>query len=482
MKKVLAFLVAVLMMTTSTAFAQLSFMNEFMGNYTQESTFKLSFKSASEIVLLLKEIDDRGSEEVDLRFNLEKFLSTLFSGEGTIMVQSDISKDIKKGEVSIINQNAQTVEVNDNLNVSYSAKAGVWVSYDFTDESAPKVRMIQSSPLYNKYVVFDIDDLLSEKEKFIVSGIAKKFLNAEFIGRMNSQITECVEKNSAVKSEGSSVTVTIDNKGFLNILKEIVELLIDEVLPEIPDFDKDDVEEFFNLLSGSNIKLLGNKGIVTKYTLSNGKISKISTNIDFCINIPEIYKAITQEEWEYISDGKLEFEAVLETDVSSVGTTKVQFPAIDEKNAVSANEIEEILYGGYEVYEEDEYEQKYPLSYVNGDSDKILVIDGKYYFPLRKTIEKAYQDSVEISFENGKINLRSEYFPGFKTLTLADGSSKVYTESGEYEAGVVLIDETGTTYVSNDFFEKILKWELSYLSHDLLDNSYYYAFYTTIDE
>ena len=475
MKKVFLLLLAIFMLTSATAFAGLDFMREPMQNYTKESTFKVSFESAKDVVSIFEELG--GDEEISFRVNPESFLSTFLSLEGNTTVQSDISEDMKKGEISVVTQHSQNIDINTNLDVSYTAERGIWISYDFTNEENLGLRMITSSPMSNKYVVYDIAELLSEDEAFILRTMVSKALNPEFISKIKVLLVNSVEKNSVIRTKKNEVTVTTDNTGFLNIMREVSEAVADELFAEIPKDEKEKIENVLKSVFESNITVLGKDGIRTTYSLYNGRISKITTQMDICIGVSEIYSLITEKDWDFISEGKIEFDILFESRLSNVGTTKVQFPMLDKNNSVTIDELNEILYGGY--YEEDwEYEFTYPYAYAGAYCEKLPVIDGKYYVPLRKTMECAYEDSVDIAFEKGVITLSSDYFPGFSTLTLANGSSKAYTEQGEYEIGTVFIDETNTTYVNHELFEKVFGWSIESVTHYVTENEYYYSFNT----
>ena len=85
--------------------------------------------------------------------------------------------------------------------------------------------------------------------------------------------------------------------------------------------------------------------------------------------------------------------------------------------------------------------------------------------------------ALPISFENGGLTAVSNYFPRFNTMVLSNGSDKVYFDNTEKTTGTVII-ENGTTYVSSKLFTDIFGWEFSDATYDMLQNSYWYGFYT----
>ena len=73
--------------------------------------------------------------------------------------------------------------------------------------------------------------------------------------------------------------------------------------------------------------------------------------------------------------------------------------------------------------------------------------------------------------------MNCEYFPGFKTLTLTNGSDKIYLDGVEKTTSQVAI-YGGMTYVSHKLFTEHFGWEFDSAWYDLLTNTYGYSFYT----
>ena len=123
------------------------------------------------------------------------------------------------------------------------------------------------------------------------------------------------------------------------------------------------------------------------------------------------------------------------------------------------------------------YEKQYPNFYASGYVDYLPVIDGDVYVPVRATFESAYEDQVDIKYNNGIITLHSKYFPGFTQLKLVVGSGTVYADAKEYKTGKV-VEKNGVSYVSYKLMEEVFGWELSSAYYDMVDKTYDYHFYT----
>ena len=96
---------------------------------------------------------------------------------------------------------------------------------------------------------------------------------------------------------------------------------------------------------------------------------------------------------------------------------------------------------------------------------------------LRTTLEEAFEDSVQIDYNEGIITAGCEFFPEFKTLKMTLGSDKVYADNAEYTIGNIFTIN-GSTYVNSSLFSDVFGWEMTYAHKDILNNSYSYSFDT----
>lgn len=479
MKRFMSFVIAAVMVFTAfSAFAQTSELKlEPMYNYTADCTFKMTFDSSEELAALLKEINlyDAFEKYVDV----ETLLQSLFSLETKMFMQGDVSDDMKRAQIAITADGFQTIDVNKNLDVSIASKTGMWLIYDFSDIQNPVYEMIYSYPFMNKYITINIFDVIPEEEKSVFVEIISRLLTPEYAAGVNAFALALINKHANVTASFKTVTVKIDNEALVAIIKDIIPYIFAQTEDFLGDtISKEELARMGQTLAGlslDGLQLLGKDGIIIKYNLKNGVISTESVNADFCIDISKFYTMLTGGEWNFISDGKIEFTISADANISKVGTTKVQFPKITEENSISLSDM--IKENMQSAVPETETEQEYPYWYAGCDASSLPVINGEIYVPLRATLESAYGESVQISFENGVITAVSNYFPRFNTMVLSNGSDKVYFDNTEKTTGTVII-ENGTTYVSSKLFTDIFGWEFSDATYDMLQNSYWYGFYT----
>ena len=163
MNSIMSFLVAVVMIFSGiSAGAQVEFMFEPVNNCTQDMTFKMSFDNSREFAALLKELEI--PSEFEAFADIEKFFETLFSVEGKIFAQADVSADMKKAQVAITSDDFNSIDFNRNLKIDISSKMGLWCIYDFTNEAEPVYEIIYMLPFMEKYVHIDLFDMMPEDE------------------------------------------------------------------------------------------------------------------------------------------------------------------------------------------------------------------------------------------------------------------------------------------------------------------------------
>lgn len=481
MKRFMSFIIAAVMVFTAfSAFAQTSELKlEPMYNYTADCTFKMTFDSSKEVAALLKEINlyDTFENYVDV----EALLQSLFSLETKMFMQGDVSEDMKKAQIAITADGFQTIDVNKNLDVSIASKTGMWLIYDFSDIQSPVYELIYSYPFMNKYMTVNIFDIIPEEEKSTFIETISSLLTPEYAAGVNAFALALINKHADVTASFKTVTVKIDNEALIAIIEDIIPYIFAQTEDFLGDtLSKEELAQMGKALAGlslDGLQLLGKDGIVIKYNLKNGVISTESVNADFCVDISKLYTMLTGGEWNFISDGKIEFTISVDAAVSKVGTTKVQFPKITEENSVSLSDMIKENMQSAIPETETETEQEYPYWYAGCEASSLPVINGDIYVPLRATLESAYEESVQISFESGVVTAVSNYFPGFNTMVLSNGSDKVYFDNAEKTTGTVII-ENGTTYVSSKLFTDIFGWYFSDATYDILGNSYWYGFYT----
>lgn len=448
------------------------FLTESYNNYTGQYSVSLSFESGDDIIALFEELEM--PKEVDNFVDLKALLKSLLSYDTQMLLQADISDDFKKIELGLTSKTLYKLDINSNLNIDADMKMGMWMKMDINEEN-PVFEVIYSHPMLNKYLVIDVFEMIDdETEKEETFRALEDIFNEEYITSIQETSVSLMEKYADIKMSGNVCTVKIDNDGFTKMMDEMM-LVISEMMNESSEnADSAYVDETFGEIpSFAGLKILGDGGLVYKYSLFSGKISKIETSMDLDIDISNLVTRLTGEEWEYEARGRLTFGVKSDVKVSDIGKTKVDFPVITDENSFG---IMEMMPEPYEP-EGEVKEKQYPNFYAEGYVDYLPVIDGDIYVPVRATFTSAYEDQVEIQYNNGIITLHSSYFPGFTQLKMVVGSGKVYADSKEYKTGKV-VERNGVSYVSYKLIEDVFGWQLSSAYYDMINKTYDYYFYT----
>ncbi len=456
MKKVFCFVLAFFMLSMS-CYADVvvpEFLTASMTNYTAEYTTSFSFDNSDDLVELLKEIEDLEEAENFVDFKL--LFKTLFSGEEAMKIQTDMSDDYLKIKAGITVDTSQQIAVNPNLQIGLDAKTGLWVDVDLSNQEQPVVDYIVSLPFLNKYMKIDLTKLLDSKTKLYLATM----LQTDVIPVFEEECVKLFVANASMTQQGNRFTFKMDNDGLIAYINGIFNMMADKLKIldlEIPDFE--------------GIKLLGENGLEIEVALLNGEISKVNTKTDVSLDLAEICKALTGEEWEYESLSTIDFTVATNAKFSQIGKTKVDFPVLTEENTM------EFEYPEEEENTDEPYKPELPYYYVSEICDNLPVINDTVYIPLRQTIEAAYEDQAVIEYDNGVITLTSDCFKLGKEIKFTVDQNGVYTDGAYHNiTNAVLIGDT--TYAPSTFFTEILGWHFSIANYDLLDNEYYYTFYT----
>lgn len=474
MKKVVALFMAVFMLVSVTAYgADLTFLSEPYKNYASEGTLKIKFDDSGNFEKLLNEMG--AAEESGQVIDLVPFIKSLLTFEGNGKTQVNMSDNYKKLDAAFVFDTSQYISVNPNLNADVRAKYGFWIEMDLSDSKNPVYNMILSTPFMKKYMVIDLSELIGEEEKDSFITAVDSMLNEDFVKEQNEFMMKVIEENAHAELSKDKCVIKIDNESFIAIVKELflfsADMTRNGYIPEEEKESFDEAMRQLNEIDFSDIKVLGKDGIVITYGLKNGRITSLDITADISINIAELYNRFTGEEWEYTSEGLLEFDVEISEKITSKDIDVV-FPELTEENSVLL----------HEMYDDSWYEPEYPRYSVYADCNYLPIIDGEVYVPLRQTIDEAYGDTAHISYEKGNITLSSENFKDFSTLSLTVGSDKARSDTGEYTIKPPVVHD-GVSYVAASFFEDVFSWEYGGANKDVLNNRYYYDFYTyTYDE
>ncbi len=480
MKRLLSLvMVMIFMFSASAACAQVpEILTKPMYNYTEEMSVSFSFESCDEIIALLEEMEM--PEEISWYVDLKALLNSLFAYNGNVYASVDMSEDYKKIKMSLESDSRQYIEINKNFNADINTKMGMWIEMDFTSLENPVLKVIYSAPMLNKYMIIDVFAMTDFETKAQIIEMMSNILSKENIDAMNTYSIGLITKYAKTENLSNSSIITYNNEGLVSMLDEMYGYMNEQMKDYMPQPEIDMPEEMiqpqYELPSFEGVTLLGDKGIVCKYNYAGGKINSYEMSADISLNIKELYTALSQQEWIYENEGQVNFSVKCVAKIKNTGKTKVSFPELNEENSV---DLAEKIQEQQQMYPNYTEMMQYPYAWVDCQADELPVVGGDIYVPLRTTLENAYFETVNISYENGIITATSEYFPEFKTISVVIGGNALYTDLQEYNIGEV-IKKDGITYVNYHMFEDVFGWALSGASYDMLEGNYWYS-YTTFE-
>ena len=463
MKKIVSLLISMLILTTSV-FAEATFPAELMSypeNFTATSKVTLSIDDNKDIRGLIEELAENEEMEYIFGLGFGNLLTALIDYNGTIEVKSDVSPDLKKIKLSMEISNVLNSKVSQNLNYTVNAKGGYWLDVDLTNTEAPKADYIFLLPTSDKYCYINAGKFIPTESLPLLS----TYLSPELTEKVTAKYYQMLADNSKIEKIGSKYKLTMNNENMLALIKEVVNfnplddgIEADEIeFPE--DYDK--------------LQILGKDGITATYTIKNGKITIEEVSADISLNVANIVTTFGGE-WEYESEGIINIKIAEKTEYTKIDTTTVTYPVLTDKNSICLNSMLEEAEEEADYYE---YEMEYPYNYVSIETDTLPYENGNYYIPLRAVLEDAYEDTISIGYEKGVITLTSEHFDRFKTLSLNTKENKVYQDGVHIAAGDIK-NVNGTTYVDTFLFTEVFGWDLTHISHFMLDDIYSVSFYT----
>ena len=478
MKKITALLTALLLVFAAIgANAQsFDFLSQVYPDYTGNYTFSLTFDNADSVASLLKELNM--PDEINNFIDVKAMLEGLLSVDGTLVTEMSFSKDFKKGEIALTSDSVHGITVNKNLELNAKCKLGMWMSVDMTDITAPKCTVIYSYPFTNKYMHIDLFDMLTEQsDKDAMAGFFASVFNEQFMNDISTFSAGLVAKYADIKMSGSTATVKIDAAAFSSILSELAPKINELYKPLMTAYG--DGSDEYNAVAESmdmmkklaELTFVGKDGITLTYRLSGGKITACSANLDMQIDIKQIYKLLTGEDWQLANNGTLDFTFKYNASLSKYGTTKVNIPVLTADNSFSLNDmINDLTPGG-------QYDPSENYVWIPVETTALPVIDGTFYIPVRDFANAACEDA-EITFNNGEIRITNKEGSDapFSEMVLNAGSDKVTINGTEYTANGNTFIDNSMTFVSSSVFKDAFGWQIAYADFDMLTGTYSFCF------
>ena len=467
MKKIIAVIMSVFMLVSATfvSAAAPEFMTSKINNCTVDYDVSIKFNSSSDLVNLLNEMEM--PEEVGYFVDMQALLSTLMSYDGKMNTKIDMSDDYSKIKMSFTSDSNHNIDVNSNLKIGIDAKSGMWIDMDLSDNENPDFDMVIQTPFMDKYFKMSSEDIYKEVEE---SKISIPSINSEYVDSMQKTYADIFAKYATIIGRGTSYTIKMDNDAFVSYIDEVVDSIYDMMVENGYD---PDVE----IPSLKGLQILGKDGLTAKVILSGGKIKTEEIKADVSVNLSQIYTYLYGEEWEYTSKGIIDFDIQLKANVGNMEKTKVDFPVLTDENSFTVSDLENDYDDEYYYDEYYEEEPLYPYYYAYGSCDYLPVVNDEIYFPLRQTMEYAYEDNINIGFYDNKITMSSEYFGRCETIQFDVNSEIVLLDGEAYRMSKPVVIN-GCTYVGRTFFEEVFGWRLYYAYHDLEGKVYEYEFFT----
>ena len=480
MKKIMATILALIMLVTTAGAAELSVGSLVSAkNYSSNAEVSMTFDTAQEVSDALGSVMGLMlSQDESAMIDIVPLLKSLFSFKGTALVKSDISEDYNRIKMSMEADYDYAVDINPNLSVSADMKMGMWLDIDLSDVANPKFAMTLLSPASMKYMFIDLFETMDDETKLMTCAMLKMFINKDFIESIANASTAIYEKNSETSKDGKKLIIKLDNEAFLEYLDVVFALTIEKMSSVVPA-----VKEQIKMLEGLKfselgIKVLGDGGYVIEYN-DDGTFSEYC---DIEMDVGSIYEAVSGEPMPLEDELVLGFTIKGTANMYDVGKTTVVFPTLNEENSINLMQMmqpepeEDMYYDDGEYYEE-VYMPEYPSFYADIYTNYVPVVEGRYYVPLRALLEDAYGDDVSIVYEKGAVAVTCEYFTDLEKLTFVVGDTKVNADGLELEVGKIIL-ENGVTYVTPEFFESALGWTYDWATYDILYGEYNFGFYT----
>lgn len=460
MKKVLALVLAVVMLCPLCVGAAPAFLSELYTNYTGNYSMTFKLDNVDNIMRVLEE--EGVLEEIEKNVDIRGLLSGFSCGE-SMTVKADITNDMKTIKIHTATDVNTALSINENMNVSANLKSYMWITIDISDVGNPVFKIIKKTPSHNKYEYVDIAAQFSQEDKQeMVMGLSY-VLNKEFLTGFVAESAVLLEKHATIDANDTECTIRIDDAGLKEIVCESLKMIAVQLGADVEA--QIEIQEFIDEFTSMNIRLLGEDGILIKYGLENGKPKEVYTAIDLSVDLTQLVGS----ESEFSIDMLIEERGT----ISDIGTTVVEYPELNEENSFDGTIIFEEVYDDYE-----EWEPEYPNWNVYNWVDYLPVMDGKVYFPLRQILTEAYGDTMTLSYDNGAVTVNCEHFPSYKELSFAVGSDTVYTDGVAHTIGATSRVENGVTYVSETFVKEILGWSIFDVYYDLMQKKFVYDFAT----
>ena len=493
MRKFIAGILIVIMCAQMCVFASdLPFFDKDYTSYEETVTYSATLNKDIKIDLDGENSVFKGIENF---VDIDALIKSVFDSTSTLTGKMNVSPDYRKGKIYAGGKTVVPLKINKNLSVTSDANTDVWMEYDFTDAANPTFKMVQNNPVYNKFVVYDIYDLLKEEGgeyADVFTAVMAKIMSKETMDAYKKAYVDLLVKYADIKRSGRNYTIAIDDAALKSIIKESVTNLTSYLKTFLVNGNYVSPEEFdeaYNeaapviykaLETMQEIKILGDGGIVLKVTTdSRDYISEAEMTAHLCINVYEIMEKCGVDVSAYNKDnGIIDVTFKIKTTVTKAGAdVKIDLPVLTKENSFSIAD----LYNAYPDYPAEKNEcYHYDWGYVYHQGLPII-IDGKFYPHLRDIAESVGFAKCDIVYENGNITLmRPDWVNcgNYKTATFKVGDNTVYLDGNAYNVSLPAIEIDNSVVISDEIAKILFRAEhFGYdVGVDFVEKSYRFGF------
>ncbi|MBE7038867.1 MAG: hypothetical protein E7404_08205 [Ruminococcaceae bacterium] len=499
LKRIIALCLGVILSLSVSAFAStdLPFFDKIYTSYEQKAT--LEFKLNDDFKLFY-EFDEDEFNEINTFVNLKKLVERIFDSKTDMILKSNLSDDYLKGQISIEEKAFMPFEINKNLSLDAKASVAMWIDYDFTDLENPKFYIIQSHPMFDKYIKMDLIKMLKEDENVgkVFAKVMADLLNKDSVLGLNKAYKDLILKYAKITVSGQNYTISIDNTALKGILSEGIDYLVNYVKAYLVNgnfFTQEIVDNVYlsqiepvliNVKNAlENVDILGDEGIKLKYRIDRkAYIESLGADINIKFNVFDIIKLISgyEEEYKDYNNGVIDFSIKLNAVIENIGKNiNIEFPLVTEENSIDFND--EFMGRPQPEYEAGEkcWHYDYYYTQINGFP---VIKDGVYYAPLRAIAKELGFADYDISYDNGMIVIaRPEWvkcgnYAKAVFTCVDDGDNNVYLDGKEFALDNKVLNINGTIYVASDFAKivfNIPEYD-TLVCYNILDDCYDFSF------
>ncbi len=289
----------------------------------------------------------------------------LFDSTADLTVKVDASEDYKKIDSEISGNITFPAKVNESLKLTGDASFGMWLAMDFTDAENLKYDMTVKMPLSRKYIYIDYTKMMQEADLAEMGQVLDEEALKALTEKSKKLLEQSLRKSADIKKEGSKYIISFDNNGFIEFMENYMNgvfSLVKEISAKYSanaddlDFSlPPEIKEAIESLKKMNI--LGENGVTVEVSTEGNTLSGMKVLCDIDLNLYDIMTALGMYAPEYITkdNSYISFDAELDYKYSEIGSTKIDFPELNDKNCnyIEPDEPSEDD-GNYPWYHEEE--------------------------------------------------------------------------------------------------------------------------------